>query len=389
MEAQANSPDRILPPMDIHESPPPAQDSPNHILALNNQCLQECFSRLSTHEDFLNVSNVCQRFRANARACFPPTSLTIEPFQSRLYFRKVNQVQKFWTLESNMPSKQLGNFLCIFGDLIKSIEFDALWCDTVSSNFDKYFAKIEQHCAKTLKELSFYIFKRIINVGSAFERLEILKIHYCSIIYVEPLPRLKVLDLRYMYERKNLARSASIDRIFQQNFPQLKVLILDEIHQLNDQLIIGFQAINPQLCTLQVSYCSSVTTSILNGISARLPNLEHLTLVFDESSLSTETVNEHWTQVGEICNLKSLRSNLDQIVSTESLVNLLVENDVAVEKLYVENAYKNIEVDLRKLKSLKKFSAVHWNDSMSRATTNLGTVCVDTHQWIQELCDLN
>lgn len=388
MEAKSDSKDCILSPLDAPlEPPPPAQDAPNHITALNNRCLQECFRRISSHQDFLNVANVCQRFRANARACFPPTSLTIEPFQSCLYFRIESedcliQKQKFWMLESNMPSKHLGHFLCTFGDLIRTIEFDALWCDAVSPNFDKYFAKVEEYCAKTLKELSFYIFKRIINVGKAFERLEILKIHYCSIIDIEPLPNLKVLDLRYMYERTNLVRSSTIDKIFQQNFPQLKVLILDEIYQLNDQLITDFQALNPQLHTLQVSYCGSVTTSILDGIGARLPNLEHLTLIFEESGLSTKTVNEHWRQIGEIENLKSLRSNLDQIVSTKSLVKLLIENDVAVEKLYVENAYENIETDLRKLKSLKKFSAVHWDDKAR-------LVCIDTHQWIQELCDLN
>lgn len=55
--------------MDIHMGQPPAQDAPNHILnALNSDCLQECFRRLPTHADFLNVASVYNKFRANARA---------------------------------------------------------------------------------------------------------------------------------------------------------------------------------------------------------------------------------------------------------------------------------------------------------------------------------
>lgn len=371
---------------DVHMDQPPAQDSPNHILnALNNQCLQECFRRLSTHRDFLNVANVCQRFRENARACFPPTNITIEPFRLRLHFRKADRQQKHWTLDSNMSSKYLGIFLYIFGDLIKSVELDGLWSDTICPTFDDHFAKIVQHCAKTLKTLSFYIFKPIVNIEKTFEMLEILKIHYCSIIYIEPLPCLKVLDIRYIFERSS-THYFSLDRIFKQNYPQLKVLVLDDVFPLNDKLLIDFMTINPHLSTLHVSYCDSITTSILNGINARLPNLEHLTLVFNESVLATETVNDYWMQIGNVCNLKTLRSNVDQIVSTKSVIDLLLENNLPLEKLYVQHAYKSIENDLAKFKNLKIFSAVHWNNKMP---TKSEAININTHQWLHELCNLN
>lgn len=362
---------------------PPARDSPHHILnALNNHCLQACFRQLSSCEDFLSVANVCQRFRANARACFPPTNVTIEPL--RLHFRQTGDRQpKFRILNSSLSTKHLGLFLCIFGDLIQSIELDNIWN---FPNFAVYFAKIEQYCAKTLKKLSFYIFKPIVNIGRAFEKLEILKIHYCSVIDIEPLPCLKVLDIRYMYERSSFTRCFSFNRIFKQNYPQLNVLILDDVFPLSDKLIFGFTTLNPQLRTLHVSYCDSITTAILNGINDRLPNLEHLTLVFDKSTLFTETHNEHWKQIGKARDLKSLRTNIDQVVSTKSVIDLLKENNLLLEKLYVQYAYKNIENDLKKFKNLRIFSAVHCNNKM---TTKSGTISIYQHQWLYEIGDLN
>lgn len=104
----------------------------------------------------------------------------------------------------------------------------------------------------------------------------------------------------------------------------------------------------------------------MNGINTRLPNLEHLTLVFNESNLSTENGNECWRQIGEI--------------------RLLIENHLPLERLYVEKAYKNLENDLAKFKNLKKFSAVHCNNKMP---TKSGTIYIDTHEWLQEVCNLN
>lgn len=151
-----------------------------------------------------------------------------------------------------MPAKYIGVFLNIFGDLIRSVELDGFWSD----NFDDYVAKIEQYCAKTLKNISFYVFKPIVTIGRTFEMLEILKIHYCSIVNIEPLPRLKVLDIRYIHGRSNYS---NFYRIFKQKYPQLKVLILDDVHitSLNAKLINDFTVLNPHLRTLQVSNCAS------------------------------------------------------------------------------------------------------------------------------------
>lgn len=163
------------------------------------------------------------------------------------------------------------------------------------------------------------------------------------------------------------------------------MLILDNVPRVNDEIIIDFLSLNPQLRTLHVSNCALITTSILKGIGIRSPNLEHLTLVL----LSTGMVNEDWMQIGNVQNLKSLRTNLDQIVTTKSLIDLLIENNsLSIEKLYVESVYENIENDLAKLKNLKIFSAVHCSNN-NKVPMELGAICINTHQWICELCNIH
>lgn len=368
-----------------------AEDSPKHILnALNNHCLQECFRRLSTHTDLLNVANVCHRFRAYARACFPPTNITLPFHQTHFHLRAADQRNSRARLKSSIALKDLGIFSYHFGDLIESVELNGPWDDGEDvSIFDRYFVKITQYCAKTLKKLSFYNYHSFVQIGATFKMLEILKIHYNSIVDIQSLPSLKVLDIRYFGERSNRLTNFSLENVLKQHYPELIVMILDDVARLNDRIIAEFLQLNPQLRTIQVSYCNSVITSILDNIGTRLPNLEHLTFVLEGENLSSviETVQMNWQQIGQIQNLKSLRTNIDQIVSTKSLINLLIENILPIRKLYVQNAYKYIENDLAKLTKLKKFSATQFNSD--EIPTKIGALCISRHQWIVELCNID
>lgn len=368
---------------DLHLDQPPAEDSPKHILnALNNHCLQECFRRLSTHADFFNVANVCKRFRAIARACFPPTNITLAARQSngKLLLRKADQDQKYWQNDSSLPLIDLESFLSIFGGFIKSVDFDSTLFNRQFSLFGQNFAKIVQYCGKSLEKLSFYNYGSSIDIQKSFESLKFLKIHDSIIWNIEPIPCLKVLDIRgpkYRYSIFN-----HVGRILKQHYPQLEVIILDEISRVDDEMMTNFLVLNPQLRTLHVSYCDSITTSILNGIDTRAPNLEHLTLVL----LTDATVNEDWMQIGKIQNLKSLRTNLDRILPTKPLIDLLIENDLPIEKLCVVSAYKNIEDDLAKFKNFKIFSAVQCDNDI---LMDFGPIRIKTHTWTRELCNLH
>lgn len=75
---------------------------------------------------------------------------------------------------------------------------------------------------------------------------------------------------------------------------------------MNVEIITNFLTINPRLRTLEVIRCESVTTSILNKIDTRLPNLEHLSFYIDDL-FGPFSVNEHldenWTHVFKIPNL--------------------------------------------------------------------------------------
>lgn len=340
-------PDAKMDGNDVYEDQPPAEDSPNHILiALNNDCLQECFRRLSSHEDFLNVANVCQRFRANARKCFPPTNIKITSLRPELYVQRVGQKQNEWSHE--ITSKQLGIFLYHFGDLIKTVHlFGPLHLKEVP-RFERNFAKIAQYCERTLKGLSFYRYKSNIDIGTTFHWLESLKIHSNTIIdfLLQPLPHLKVLEIdkggQHSVEIIQQTRENDSKTIFEQNFPQLEVLILKNLTELNNTIIIDFLTLNPQLRTLQVSHCDLVTTSILTSIDTRLPQLEDLIFVINKCFLPF-SVNDDWTHVLKAPNLKSLRTNISGIALTSSLTDLLMKNNVSMERFYEFYQFETIE----------------------------------------------
>lgn len=321
---------------DIHVNQAPDHNSPNHILnALNNDCLQECFRRLPSPEDFLNVANVCQRFRSNARACFPATIIKITSFSSELQFLRVGQ--KLTERRHRSSRKILGIFLYHFGDLIKAVDFDGPWNLNEYAYNEKCFAKVVQYCAKTLKGLVVHRYKSHFDIGTTFDVLESLKIYANTIVDFkpQPMPHLKVLAISDSFrnicfiETDQMAHGA---RIFEQFYPQLDTLILDDtISELNDTIINDFLALNSQLRTLHVSAGNSITSSIFNGIDTRLPNLEHLEFYVKDLS---QSVNNDWAQIFKIPRLKSLQTNINGIVINSALADLLTKNNVTMERFF-------------------------------------------------------
>lgn len=108
------------------ESPPPHQESPNHILnTLNDDCLLELFeSPVFSLWDLVTIANVCTRFHGVAKKAFRTKSI-----DDKEIFRAID----LWRMEE---------FFCAFGELITSIDLS----ENESTNADIMLWLLLKHC---------------------------------------------------------------------------------------------------------------------------------------------------------------------------------------------------------------------------------------------------
>lgn len=204
-------------------TPPPPQDSPNHILnALNDQCIQRVLNFLIGDIcDFLNAAEVCKKFQENAKKCYPSiyTYLGIDDY--------------------NIPLDRVKNFLSIFGHLIKSL----VWEENEQNAYESEILNAE-FCGESL--LNLYIRKHSLEftVGSKFKLLQKLYLVLCSVNKFKLPPTLKILYVCQPLEFIELSWLL-------ETYPNLSDIAFMYFNQLNSKMFIEFQALNPQLQRLE------------------------------------------------------------------------------------------------------------------------------------------
>lgn len=227
----------------IDSDDPPAQNSPRHILnALDDFCIQTIFRNLTKFLDFLNASDVCKRFRDNAKPCFPLMFKTIgiteclnnHDYSGNNYYYGGRYEDK-WSISSVddgiavdvndedededkndnrlLSWKQQQSVLRIFGHLIYGIRYRV--CGKCAPELEteegeesqcELFKLIIKFCSKTLIELSVNDNSRRIlasitlpsnsfkkrNQFQALTRLEMRKVKVKKMLFSPTLKRLRL-----------------------------------------------------------------------------------------------------------------------------------------------------------------------------------------------------
>lgn len=313
--------------------PPPPQDSPNHILnALNDKLLQRVLSYLiGDIRDFFNAAEVCKKFQENAKLCYP--SIYKDFCMGR-------------DQEDHLPLSRVENFLNIFGHLINSIEWGE---NQKNSSESEIFNAIADFCGNNLRRLRISNHNLDFILASKFKILEELELFACNLNNFRILPTLNKLLI-------NDVTFNCLDWI-SKTYPNLKDVAFKIFRQLNDEILIEFHRMNPQLESFRVVACHFITSSIFQGIATRLPNLIALSFGFcfnwEDTSAEKQQFRKDVMDLSELKNLRRLRSIYPQCMSTCGIMEALADKNIPIEELIIDGLNPCVVESVARLKNIK------------------------------------
>lgn len=328
---------------------PPAQNSASHILnALNNDCIQECFRRLTNLRDLLSAAEVCKDFRENAKQCYPS-----------VYKKIIIHDWFYLAYQNGLPSDRVKKFLIIFGHLIESIEWtsiDSVYVDKQTcisrdqKNDQEILNLISDFCGKTLKKLEIQNHVSNFNTRSPFKILKELTLNNSPPLNFELHLQLTCLKLVRHY--------TIVGNWLMRQFPNLEKLAFIAMNDLTDDMIVHISTLNPQLRCLNVTRCDQITTAIFKNISHRLPNLMKLNI-----TASNLSIDRNMMDLSELQHLKYLTLQC-QCNSIGDLIDAFADNNIPIEELILDELTRDISDTLAKLKKLRKLEISGIDDSM-------------------------
>lgn len=334
---------KFVPP---YITPPPSQDAPNHILnALSDECIQRVLGYLIGNiRDFLNAAEVCRKFQENAKICYPSIYRDFDIGTGSL---------------ENLPMYRIKDFLCIFGHLIRSMHWEP---SRYGEEYEaEIFRAIAEFCGKTL--LGLRIRERNLNfkIGNRFEVLEELQLLDCNVVNFKPPPSLKKL-----YQTNEL----KVDNFtwMSEAYPNLIGIEFADCNGLNDDILVKFQELNPQLTFFSVRSCENLTSSVLQGISSRLPNLTGLQLCFkfeDNDEVSQRKLKQDVMHLSGLRHLKLLHGTHPKHhnISDSGIIESLAENNAPIEDLCINGFHPGIVESLLKFKHMRKLDLCYFSAS--------------------------
>lgn len=199
-----------------------------------------------------------------------------------------------------------------------------------------------------------------INIGSQFLILEELLVIQSSLVDFELPQTLKKLRLGSQTTTNNLAWMSK-------TYPNLSEISFHQSDGFNDEVLIEFQGFNPQLIFFDISYCENITSSVLNGIAMRLPNLTRLMYAYffdgaNEVALQ-QKLEEDVLHLGELRQLKFLHSNPN--ISNCSIFDPLAALNAPIEELKIVSGQNpGMAESLCKLKNMRKLHLDNFSASM-------------------------
>lgn len=321
--------------MGIDISDAPIQNSPKHILSiLNDHCIQEILLKIENISDFLNAAEVCKRFHQNSKVCFP------ERFKKILIS---DTDHSFNTLSLDVGLPILLNH---FGYLLESIS----WCKTIDVSRDQdTFNMIAEFCARTLKTLKIKGHAVDFNFQMSFQALETFETWFADVRNFNSFSQLKRLSLYYV-------EGSQFDWLVRE-FPKLEKVEFVGLYGLKVNVFDEFLQLNSQLRFLKIEQCDTVTSTALQDISCRTPNLKHLTLRLPDN---------HKVNLMNLSGLRELKS-LEiwyRRASVRALLDLFAENGVPLENLKIYWAILDFDEALGKLKLIKTLTLSTISETM-------------------------
>lgn len=321
---------------------PPAQDSAHHIL---NALTDECIQRILTHligdiRHFLSAAEVCKKFQENAKACFP--SIYNDFFMSH-------------GQDHHLPQYRVKSFLSIFGHLLHSVS----WYEGEKLNESEMFKTIAKFCGKNLRGLN--IQKHDFAIAP-FEMIEELRLCQCTIDNFKIPPTLK--KLRLINSQVN-----SMDWTSETHASLIEIEFINYgINALNDAMVIEFQALNPQIQSFHFDE-RNLSSSILQGIATRLPNLVDLKFCFrfDGDKMAMQQKFEadvmHLSELRHLKRLHGVTPHAHRM-STGSIVDAFADNNVPIEELTMDAQNPHIVESLARLSNLRILAFLGCNQEM-------------------------
>lgn len=330
---------------------PPQQDSQSHILiALNDDCLREIFSRLKWI-DLCKAAEVCVRFNQLAKEAFAAK------FKHLNFSFVTLDVSIFFNDEelSQIPKILLSNF----GSFIQSLHVDGAiikvyGCPERGFNFLRM---IGHYCNSNLKELELERFKMNRNfpneIYHIFAKLERLSLKCCYFTN-------NVKNLKSLLSTCNELKMMIIYRCeikdwecITQKFPKLNDIYLIENNGFNMSYLSNFIVLNPTITKL--SFDGYIEASeVFRLISQNLPNLSELEFDSDCAGFQGNI-----RCLGQLRSLNMLALDLGSNLMT-SLMASLVMNKVPIQTLRLWDGKINVEtIDLiSQLKQIKNLELV-------------------------------
>lgn len=323
---------------------PPSENSPQHILnALDDKCIQLVLTYLiGDIRDFYNAAQVCRKFQENAKNCYPSIYKNFSVRDS----------------DHHLPINQVKCFLSIFGHLIQSIS----WAVNFNNAYEsEIFDAITEFCGKNLQTLNVRRHNLDFCEVSKFKLLDELYLFDSNIDNFELPPTLKKLAL-------TAGTNVNGTSWLSETHPNLIEVRFVTFKLLNDQIVIEFQTMNPQLEIFVCTNCDT-TTSILQGIATREPNL--IELKFGASIIGCDKIaveRKFEEDIKHLSGLKRLKCldypSYPHPMASSLIVDVLADNDIPIEELNIDGENPHIVKSVAKLASLKKLKLCHFTCEM-------------------------
>lgn len=332
----------------------PLQDSPHHILnILDDDCIQLVLLQITYAEDFLSAAETCVRFQSNAKKCFRSK-------YKRIYISENsprNAVTRGVYFYLIVPYDCVYRFLGIFGNLIDWITFHN-YRRTEKERLSKEVANMIAHfCGRTLKKFEASGDDLDFN-GQPFSGLEELKLFFATVKNFETGSQLKKMTLQSRVFKYKKGRP--LNNWLNKNFPNLEEVIMDG-NNIKRPVLVEFLTMNPQIKTLHIDFCVSLTSSILQNIGNRVPNLECLKIKLcgrrrvDDANLET-----NMKQISGLRKLKSLQITCMGALPT--VIDTIVQNNIPIEDFRYRNLnYTDVDVPLDCVLKLKRLNKLWLN----------------------------
>lgn len=267
------------------QKPPPAQDSPEHILnALNDDCLCEIFQKIDDFTDFNPIASVCVRFNKIAKLVFPPK------IRSRwVYFYNwiIGEFIHDDIIKLTHHIGEIEKFLCNFGSSIVSLKYTPYYMEELPHGPNSVLKMVDKYCTN-LRCLNIEITNEqdeILNeIRSICSKLTVLHIHVPVQDIISFCPNLEELVVHNWRSEFQMPDTL---------LPCLKIFRTRDSTSFGNQwpTLQRFLSRNSQIEEIEFNEkCTSVHSEAIQFISQNMLNLKTIKL-FAHSLVNIDDLN--------------------------------------------------------------------------------------------------